>query len=112
MASCCRTSSDGQEQDDSSSLRTVYVCDPFSGPVFERLVAAKRPILGPPAVRDLHSRGEPLLVKRSPMYCLTLHGCGIVLSGYRRKADLERLIRCRIHETLCPSGAAPTALLL
>lgn len=51
------------------------------------LSARKKPRLGPPAVRDLKASSQPLLVKRSPVFCLT------VLSGYRRKADLERLIR-------------------
>ena len=64
---CCRTSSDGQEKEDCSSVsvRTVYVCDPFSGPVFDRLVAAKRPILGPPAG---HSQAPWLLGSLAPWF--------------------------------------------
>jgi hypothetical protein len=89
-----RTSGDGAEWiEDGGGVRTIFVLDTFDGPVFERLQALRKHILGAAAVRDLAARGEPLLVKLSPVFCLTLQGCYIVLSGYRRKADLERLVR-------------------
>ena len=86
-------SRNGEEWLDDSSVLTVFVVAPFSGPVFQRLVSCKRPILGPPAVRELRGRGEALLVKRSPVFCLSLYGCDIVISGFRRKSEVERLLR-------------------
>ena len=88
-----KLSQDGEECLKDSTVLTVFVLDTFSGPVFQRLVSLKRPILGPPAVRELRMKGEPLLVKRSPMFCLSLLGCDIVLSGFRRKCEVERLLQ-------------------
>jgi hypothetical protein len=87
------TSSDGEECMDDTSVRTVYIVSPFSGTLFHRLSEAGKPILGPPAVKDLAQNQIPLLVKKKPVYCLALHGCDIIFSGYRRKADLERLLK-------------------
>ena len=41
-----------------------------SGELFDHLVGVGSHILGPPAIRGLRARGEPLLVKRSPVFCL------------------------------------------
>ena len=66
-------------------------------------------ILGPPAIKGLRARGEPLLVKRSPVFCLQVRhliyvdclilsllqllGCNIVFSGYRRKSDVKNMLQ-------------------
>jgi len=86
-------SSDGKECMADTSLRTVYIVNKFSGTEFDRLSDARKPILGPPAVRDLVQNQLPLLVKKMPVYCLPLYGCVIIFSGYRRKSDLERLLK-------------------
>jgi len=87
------TSSDGGEWMCDTSVRTVYIVPQFSGTIFDRLSDARKPILGPPAVKDLVQNQLPLLVKKMPVYCLPLYGCVIIFSGYRRKADLERLLK-------------------
>ena len=75
----------------SHDVRTVYVVEEFSGPVFDRLSAAKSHILGPPVVRDLALDNQPLLIEKRPVFCLALSGC--IFTGYRKKTDLERLLR-------------------
>jgi len=90
-------SRDGSECIDDACIRTVYVMPHFSGSLFEKLSEARKPILGPPAVRDLVQNNLPLLVKKIPIYCLALYGCVIIFSGYRRKADLERLLKMIQH---------------
>jgi len=87
------SSSDGNECIGDSSVRTVYIIPQFNGPLFDKLSGARKPILGPPAVRDLVQNQLPLLVKKTPIYCLALYGCVIIFNGYRRKADLERLLK-------------------
>lgn len=86
-------SSDGRECIDDASIHTVYVMPQFSGTLFEKLSEARKPILGPPAVRDLVQNQLPLLVKKTPIYCLALYKCVIVFNGFRRKADIERLLK-------------------
>ena len=87
------SNSGGQECVGDTNVRTVYIVNRFSGSEFDRLSDARKPILGPPAVRDLVQNQLPLLVKKMPVYCLALYGCVIIFSGYRRKADLERLLK-------------------
>ena len=87
------TSQTGQEFFNDSNVRTIYILNQFSGSVFDKLSDARKPILGPPAVKDLASMNIPLLVKKTPVYCLALFGCVIIFSGYRRKSDLERLLK-------------------
>jgi len=84
---------DGSECINDTNIRTVYVMPHFSGVLFEGLSEARKPILGPPAVRDLVMNDLPLLVKKTPIYCLALYGCVIIFNGYRRKTDLERLLK-------------------
>ena len=36
---------------------------------------------------------QPLLIEKRPVFCLALSGCYIILTGYRKKTDLERLLR-------------------
>ena len=87
------TSQTGQEFFNDTNVRTIYILPQFSGPVFDKLSDARKPILGPPAVKDLASMNIALLVKKTPVYCLALFGCVLVFSGYRRKSDLERLLK-------------------
>jgi len=87
------TSATGREFLQDTSVRTVFVLAQFSGPEFEQLSEARKPILGPPAIKDLAANNLPLLVKKTPVYCLALFGCVIIFSGYRRKSDLERLLK-------------------
>ena len=87
------TSVTGREFLHDTSVRTVFVLAQFSGPEFEQLSEARKPILGPPAIKDLAANNLPLLVKKTPVYCLALFGCVIIFSGYRRKSDLERLLK-------------------
>lgn len=86
-------------------------CLHIKGELFDRLVGAGAHILGPPAIKGLRARGEPLLVKRSPVFCLQVRfsklkiscvltlpllqllGCNIVFSGYRRKADVKNMLQ-------------------
>ena len=76
-----------------NSVRTVYIVASFESPEFEKLSEAKKPILGPPAVKDLVSNDLPLLVKKSPVYCLALYESIIVFSGFKRKVDLQRMMK-------------------
>ena len=86
-------SDDGRECLSDSHVRTVYIIAEFSGPIFSKLNEERRPILGPPAVKDLIQSNLPLLVKKTPVYCLALYGCVIIFSGFRRKVDVERLLK-------------------
>jgi len=86
-------STSGEEFGEERQVRTVFVHPTFEGVVFEALAGRGRHLLGPPALRDLASRGAPLLVKRSPVFCLTLAGANIVFSGFRRKADIKAMLR-------------------
>ena len=76
-----------------TSVRTVYILASFESPEFEKLSEAKKPILGPPAVKDLASNDLPLLVKKSPVYCLALYESIIVFSGFKKKVDLQRMMK-------------------
>ena len=40
------------------------------GDLFEELVSLGAHLLGPPAILGLRARGEQLLVKKSPVFCL------------------------------------------
>ena len=83
----------GLEYLQESSVRTVYIVSSFDGPEYEKLNEAKRPILGPPAVKDLVRNDLPLLVKKLPVYCLALYESIIVFSGFKRKSDLQRMMK-------------------
>ena len=52
------TSQTGQEFFNDTNVRTIYILPQFSGPVFDKLSDARKPILGPPAVKDLRSCGS------------------------------------------------------
>jgi len=84
---------DGSDYVDEDNTLTVFVVDSFKGEVFERLQNERRHILGVPAVLDLAASNMPLLVKTKPVYCLALVGCYLVISGYRHKSDLARLLK-------------------
>lgn len=86
-------SSSGEEFGEERQVRTIFVHPTFEGSVFEALAGRGRHLLGPPALRDLAARGEPLLVKRCPVFCLTLAGSNVVFSGFRRKADIKAMLR-------------------
>ena len=86
-------SKSGVEHLQDTSVRTVYVVSSFESPEYEKLNEAKRPILGPPAVKDLVRNDQPLLVKKCPVYCLALYESIIVFSGFKRKADLQRMMK-------------------
>ena len=83
----------GLEYLQESSVRTVYIVSSFDGPEYEKLNEAKRPIRGPPAVKDLVRNDLPLLVKKLPVYCLALYESIIVFSGFKRKSDLQRMMK-------------------
>ena len=83
----------GLEYLQETSVRTVYIVSSFDGPEYEKLNEAKRPILGPPAVKDLVRNDLPLLVKKLPVYCLALYESIIVFSGFKRKSDLQRMMK-------------------
>ena len=75
------TSQTGEEWIKETAVRIVFILPEFAGPHFEKLVEAKKAILGPPAVRDLVINNLPLLVKKVPVYCLGLYGCVIIISA-------------------------------
>ena len=83
----------GLEYLQETSVRTVYIVSSFDGPEYEKLNESKRPILGPPAVKDLVRNDLPLLVKKLPVYCLALYESIIVFSGFKRKSDLQRMMK-------------------
>jgi len=86
-------SSTGEEHFSTGHLTTVFVLSEFSGPVYDRLALAKQHILGTPALRDLANSKQPVLVEKRPIFSLALEGCCIIFTGYRKKADLERLLK-------------------
>jgi len=83
----------GSDYVDEENVITVFVVAQFSGDVFEQLQQEKRHILGVPAVRDLAAHNLPVLIKSKPVYCLALYGTFILLSGYRHKSELARLLK-------------------
>ena len=46
------------------------VCFLMPGDLFDELVSLGAHLLGPPAILGLRARGEQLIVKRSPVFCL------------------------------------------
>jgi len=86
-------SSTGEEHMNTSDVKTVYVVAEFCGPEYDRLAETKQHILGPPAIRDLSNENRQILVEKRPIFCLALSECYIIFTGYRKKADLERLLK-------------------
>jgi len=101
VQACCRSfsvpvkySRDGSDYVDEDNVVTVFVLHAFSGQVYERLTKEKRHILGIPAIKDLALHKLPVLVKRTPVYCLALLDCYIAFNGYRdSKSDVARLLK-------------------
>ena len=46
------------------------VFEKLPGELFEELVSLGAHLLGPPAILGLRARGEQLIVKKSPVFCL------------------------------------------
>lgn len=79
----------GREFAQENNCSTIFVIDKFQGTVFSNLYKAKQPILGPPALRQLVLRNEPLPNNKTrPLYNLAMSGVVVCFTGFRNKEDL------------------------
>ncbi|XP_045471396.1 protein ECT2 isoform X2 [Harmonia axyridis] len=87
------TSETGREFAQENNCSTIFVIDKFHGPTFSNLHKAKQPILGPPALRQLVKRNEPLPNNKTrPLYNLAMSGVVVCFTGFRNKDDLAQLV--------------------
>ncbi|XP_044752577.1 protein ECT2 isoform X2 [Coccinella septempunctata] len=87
------TSETGRDFAQDNNCSTIFVIDKFQGTTFSNLYKAKQPILGPPALKQLVMRNEPLPNNKTrPLYNLAMSGVVVCFTGFRNKDDLAKLV--------------------
>lgn len=86
-------STTGEEYSRDPSCTTVFVLETFEGDVFNVLYKSKQPLLGPPALKQLADKNEPLPNNTRPLFNLAMLGVVVCFTGFKNKEDLVSVHR-------------------